>query len=391
MRLTLDLHLPLERFELAVGCVTEAGVTGVFGPSGAGKSRLLAAIAGIEPRAAGRIEWSPTGRNSTGQGGGEVWLDSSRSLRLPPERRRIGLVPQEGLLFPHLDVRGNLLAGVPRRRRGEEAHRERFAAACRILELEPLLERAVDGLSGGERRRVALGRAICSDPALLLLDEPLAALDLALRRRLLPYLRRLRDELAIPMLLVSHDPGEIQALAESVLVLDRGRQVAFGPARSVLASAEVVGRSRELGWNNVLPARVLAVEGAGRVALGGIEALALTTPPLRSPAGASILVGLPSHEILLATVRPVGLSARNVLPATVVEVQHGPDLEAVVVRLDPSLPDLVVDVTEAARDDLALAPGREIWVIVKAAGVEVYEEAQPPAAASDPAPPQHLA
>jgi molybdate transport system ATP-binding protein len=251
---------------------------------------------------------------------------------------------------------------------------------------------------------VALGRAICSDPALLLLDEPLAALDLALRRRLLPYLRRLRDELAIPMLLVSHDPGEIQALAENVLVLDRGRQVAFGPARSVLASAEVVGRSRELGWNNVLPGVVLPATsgrsgrrdrgdrgGAGQVALGGLEALALTTPPLRSPEGASILVGLPSHEILLATVQPVGLSARNVLPATVVEVQHGPDLEAVVVRLDPSLPDLVVDVTESARDDLALAPGREIWVIVKAAGVEIYEEAQPPAAAGDPGPPQRLA
>ncbi len=215
--LEVDVRLALDRFELEVDFVADQPVTGVFGASGAGKTSLLEVVAGLRRGARGRLAF-----------GGEVWLDSTARRFVPPERRHIGYVPQDGLLFPHLNVRENLLAGRKRAVESGQQPAEALETVAGLLELGQLLERSVATLSGGERQRVALGRALCSGPPLLLLDEPLASLDLPLRRRLLPFLRRVRDQLTVPMLLVSHDPIEVQARCDDLSVLEEGRAIARG-------------------------------------------------------------------------------------------------------------------------------------------------------------------
>ncbi len=203
------VRLPLEPFVLAIDAELACRTTALCGPSGAGKTSVLELVAGLRRPSSGRIELD-----------GGVLFDAESGVDLPPRRRRIGYVPQDLALFPHLDVGGNLLYARPQ---AEPAVRRRV---IEVLEIEALLERAVGTLSGGERRRVALGRALLSEPRLLLLDEPLSGLESRLKDRILVYLRRVRDELRTPLLLVSHDPGEVEALCEEALILDRGGLVA---------------------------------------------------------------------------------------------------------------------------------------------------------------------
>jgi molybdate transport system ATP-binding protein len=208
------LRLRLEEFELAVDVRLAARVTGIFGPSGAGKTSLLESIAGLRRPQAGRIAL-----------GGDVLLDSRARVDLPARARRCGYVPQDLALFPHLDVRRNLLYGAPR----DERARPALAHVVEVLELAGLLARGIAGLSGGERQRVAIGRALLAAPRLLLLDEPVSSLDAERKSRILPYLARVRDEFSLPMLYVSHQAAEIEALCAEVLVLDGGGVVAQGP------------------------------------------------------------------------------------------------------------------------------------------------------------------
>ncbi len=223
--LDVRLRRPLDRFELHLDFRAERQVTALFGASGCGKTTALRAVAGLDAAARGHILL-----------GTDVWLDTQAPspVRLPPEHRGIGYVPQDGLLFPHLDVRRNLLSGARRARARGLDPAAQLRTVCGLLELEPLLDRSVTTLSGGERQRVALGRALCSGPRLLLLDEPLASIDHPLRRRLLPLIQRVRHELSIPMLWVSHDPDEVRELCDEVLCLDRGRLVARGTPEEVL-------------------------------------------------------------------------------------------------------------------------------------------------------------
>jgi len=196
----VDLTLPLAHFTLAVQCALGEKVTAVIGPSGSGKTSLIESIAGLRPKATGRVV-----------------IDGVDVMPLPPERRRIGYVPQDVALFPHLNARRNLTFGG----------NERFDEIVSILELAPLLHRAPASLSGGERQRVALGRALMTSPRLLLLDEPLAAVDQPLRERVLVFLQRVRD-LGVPMIYVTHQPAEAAALAAWSVVLEEGRIVNQG-------------------------------------------------------------------------------------------------------------------------------------------------------------------
>jgi molybdate transport system ATP-binding protein len=219
--LTLDVQLTQGSFTLDVSARVEARATALVGPSGAGKTTLLEAIAGL--RRPGRGEIRVRDR---------VLFSAHDGIDLPPHARHVGYVPQDVALFPHMDVRRNLLYGALRLRSGQASRNsgpstearanlplERIAA---MLEIEPLIDRGVKDLSGGERQRVALARALLSAPDLLLLDEPLAAVDVPLRRRIVPYLRRVRDELGVPLVYVSHDLEEVALLAEWVIELDRG-------------------------------------------------------------------------------------------------------------------------------------------------------------------------
>lgn len=358
--LDLKLSVPLDRFDLAVEMATTSQVTGVFGASGAGKTSLLKAIAGLKRRAQGQIRL-----------GDRLCLDSAAGIYLPPEARDIGYVPQEGLLFPHQNVRQNLLAGAGRARRNGNAEAVSFERVCALLELEALLEREVATLSGGERQRVALGRALCSGPRLLLLDEPLAALDLPMRRRLLPYLRRLRAQLTVPMLLVSHDPTEIQALCDEVIALADGQVIARGTPREVLTDPAVFPLAQDGGFENLIPGTFhRRTDGSGFVRFaGGFE---LTVAHGQNAIGDQVMIGLPAHEILVATQSPQGLSARNILQATVREIRLRDRLSVITAEVASGALPLTVEVTRETPKELALEIGKAVFLIIKATSCRVY-------------------
>lgn len=367
--LSLDLHFPLDRFDLDVAFATEARVTGVFGASGAGKSSLLKAVAGLKRRATGTV-----------RANGDLWLDSVAGVFVPPERRGVGYVPQDGLLFPHKSVRGNLLAGGERARKNGGDPEATLTKVCELLELEALLDREPGTLSGGERQRVALGRALCSGPRLLLLDEPLASLDLPLRRRILPLLARVREEFDVPMLFVSHDPVEVQALCDHVVVLAEGRVVAQGPPHSVLTDPRVFPLADEEGYENVLPARLVSADGdASRVRLGEAgDGPELVAPRSAARPGDRLLVSLPAREILVATRRPEGLSARNVLPARITALRPTAAgsfhlLTAALAGEGAGLPEVAAELSAATCERLGLQVGNGIYLVVKAAGLRLYE------------------
>ena len=205
----VDIELVQGTFVLTASIRIEARTAALFGPSGAGKTTILDAIAGLRTPRRGSIAI-----------GGRVLFSSDAGINLPPHRRHVGYVPQDVALFPHMNVRGNLLYG---RHPGVSPDLDRVVG---MLEIDRLLDRRVTDLSGGERQRVAVGRALMSGPSLLLLDEPLAAVDVPLRRRILPYLQRVRDELRIPIVYVSHDRDEVAELAEVVVLVDAGKIIA---------------------------------------------------------------------------------------------------------------------------------------------------------------------
>jgi len=244
-----------------------------------------------------------------------------------------------------------------------------------LLELGALLEQSVDTLSGGERQRVALGRALCSGPRQLLLDEPLSALDLPLRRKLLPFLHRIAHQIELPMLLVSHDPIEVQALAGHLVVLDQGQVIASGEPRRVLTRPEVFPLAHQSGFDNILPARVLEQRATSSILQldSGPTAQTLVTPRTQLAVGEGLLVGVPSNDIILAIQRPSQISARNVLPAHVVQVEAIGDQRLIRVLPTGGRTPLCVEVTAMTARDLELAQGRALFLLIKTVACQLYD------------------
>lgn len=345
---SLRVSLPLASFELEAAIDTTRRSVGVFGPSGAGKSSLLEAVAGWRRPRSGRVRL-----------GQRVIYDSDAGISVPVRERGIGYVPQDALLFPNLSVERNIRSG--RRRGSGDASAPDFDRAVEVLELGPLLPRRATGLSGGERQRVALARALCSRPEILLLDEPLGALDLPLRRRILPYLIRVRATFDLPMLLVSHDATEIQALCEEVVVLERGRVVASGPAQRVLRDRA------QAGYENVLSGRVVeARAGTARVAVApGIE---VQVPAGSLRAGDPAVFALGADEILVSLAPLEGISARNRLPAVVEELAEADGAlvaRTVIGEGREEDPRLCVGLTRASAEELGLEKGRRVHLVFK--------------------------
>jgi len=352
--LDVDLAIDLPGFTLRVKTQLPGGVTAVMGPSGAGKTSLLEAIAGLRRRARGRVAVGP-----------DVLLDSAGGVALPPERRRVGYVPQDAGLFPHLSVVENV-------RFGSRSDAEAVEAAIDTLEIRPLLSRSPRLLSGGERQRVALARALAIRPRLLLLDEPLAALDPGLRERILPWLLRVRDEWTLPCLYVTHNVGEALAVASHLVVLHGGRVEAEGEPRALLSSPAVVGEA-EAGIENLLPGHVVTHDTAGgitRVRTNAGFDVSITLAADRG-VGAAVTLAVRSEDILVCRAPVEGLSARNVYPARIVALERtGPD---VVLRgaLGNGGGELMARVTPAAVAALDLAPGRDVWLAVKSHSIRI--------------------
>lgn len=359
--LSVRVQLPLDRFDLDVEVTTRHRVTGIFGVSGAGKTSLLETLCGLRRNARGTIRL-----------GEEVWLDTPSRTFVKPQHRHIGYVPQDGLLFPHKNVRQNLLSGSKRAVQNGHPLHTTLQLVTEILELSPLLDRSVTTLSGGERQRVALGRAICSGPRLLLLDEPFASLDLALRRKLLPFLRRIRSEFRIPMVFVSHDPLEVQALCDELIVLRDGRAIAHGEPREVLTDPTIFSLAEQYGFENILACRLLENQtSTSRVCLGDQPQchrarVELTTRKAQARPDDLMFVNIPAKDILLATHQPHGLSARNIVPARITQLRSVGPVGLVTAEVAADLPPLTIEVTETSFVELGLQVGRQIFLIIKA-------------------------
>lgn len=329
----------------------EHGVTALFGPSGSGKTTLLHALAGLVRADSARIVLD-----------GRVLDDARTGVRVPPHRRGVGIVFQDLRLFPDRSVRDNLLYGWRRVRPGRR--RLPLSEVVEVLELSPLLRRRPAELSGGERQRVALGRALLAGPDLLLLDEPLAALDERLRRQILPYVRWVHESQGVPLIYVSHALPEILDLTDRMLVLRDGRVAAHGEVFDVLAKATVDPRDRSFSTESLL--RVVVVrpheEGDYVEARVGDQTLFLPFAP-RSP-GAVGRVAVRPEDVVLATSRLRGVSARNQLRGRVARISglHGRLLVHVTLAEEAVVR---AEVTEEARRELGLEVGSEVHCLIK--------------------------
>ena len=360
----LRFRVPLDRFDLEAEFAASRRVTGLFGASGSGKTTWLEAMAGLRSSARGFIGFGDT-----------VWLDSSSRVNVAPEKRNIGYVPQDHLLFPHKTVQLNLETGKRRAIGCGHDFEGMLAHVVDVLELSHLLERSVEDLSGGERQRVALGRALCSGPRLLLLDEPLASLDLQLRRRILPFLQRVRDHFDLPMLVVSHNPVELQALCEDLIVLRRGRVQATGEPLQVLTRPDVFPFARSQGFENIWSGQVSEhAEHTTTVVLGSVGSeVTLTVPRVNTPEGRSLSVSVAADEILLSTAEPTNLSARNRIPARVEKFESVGHRRLIAARISGDLAPVVIELTADAIEDLDLAPGSSVYLLIKTSSITVYE------------------
>lgn len=360
--LQIDVRLELDSFTLALSETFGKRVAGIFGASGSGKTTLLQIIAGVCSSASGRVVF-----------GEQVWQDSAAGIFVPPEKRQIGYVPQNDLLFPHLTVEQNLTYGRHRFQRGEQEYSELLQSIVQTLELKPLLHRKPIALSGGERQRVALGRALGSAPRLLLMDESLAATDEPLRYRILPMLCQLREELGIPMLWVSHSPIEVQAIGDDLIVLQQGKRLARGEPRTVLTNPGVFPLAESQGFENVFPCRFVSSDARQTIVNLGYEnsdvnlvVSSLASNSIVTSDQTNHLVSLSARSIFITTERPQAISAQNVLPAKVLSQEPLAGIVLLKVELAASLPPLVIEVTYEACESLQLVTGREIFVIAKA-------------------------
>ena len=333
-----------------------AGVTALFGPSGCGKSTILAAVAGLLRPEAGRVV-----------AGGAVLLDTARGIAVAPERRRCGVVFQDARLFPHLSVAANLRYGLRRAPRAAEG--PGFEEVVALLGLGALLGRRPLGLSGGERQRVALGRALLARPRLLLMDEPLAALDAGRRAEVLPFLARLRDAAALPILYVTHALDEVDALADRLVLLEAGRVLAEGTVEDLAARADLPALARRRDAGALIGCTVLAQDaarGLTRLGFAGGELVVARRPGLA--VGARLRLRLRARDVAVATEAPRGISMHNILPAVieaVAEAGEPPgDAEAMLrLRVGPTA--LLARVTRDSVGRLGLAPGMAVFALVK--------------------------
>jgi molybdate transport system ATP-binding protein len=354
--LLVQLRLPRADFELAVDLsLPGTGITVLFGASGSGKTSVLRCVAGLERAPSARVVVA-----------GEIWQDDVARVCLPTHQRSLGYVFQEASLFKHLDVLDNLRYGL-KRVRSTQAE-DTLQAAIELLGIGHLLHRRPDRLSGGERQRVAIARALATSPRLLLLDEPMAALDLERRQEILPWLERLRDELRIPMLYVTHSADELLRLADHLVVLERGQVKAAGPVDEVLSSVDVpVVVGDDVGA--LLRAQVLDRDVAWHLARVGFAGGALWLRDNGVPVGQAVRLRVLARDVSLTMDEPRNTTIQNHLPCVIDSVAADAHPSQVLVRLRCGTSMLLARVTYRSLHSLNLQPGMAVWAQVKSVAI----------------------
>ncbi len=357
-QLELAIRVELGGFRLALEeALPLQGVTAVFGPSGSGKSTLLRALAGLVTPVGGRICL-----------GDEVWFDAAARIDLPAHRRPVGFMFQDARLFAHLDVVGNLR--YPLRRRPGRPGLD-WTAVIEALDLAPLLPRSVATLSGGERQRVALGRTLLSGPSLLLLDEPLAALDRNRKAEILPYLEALPRRFQVPALYVSHDIDEVAALADRILVLADGSVQLHDDAAAVVERLDLETVSGRFEAGVLVTGRVTGHDPRLHVTHVDVGADSLTMPLVqRVGVGGEVRVRIRARDVALAVTRPEGISIRNVLPGRLVALATDSPAGYAEATVQLSQAHVRARVTLAAVEALGLRVGMPVYALIKSVSFE---------------------
>ncbi|MDK4739373.1 molybdenum ABC transporter ATP-binding protein [Rhizobium sp. CNPSo 3464] len=356
MTLTVDIRHRLGAFSLEAAFTSDGGVTALFGRSGSGKTSIIRIIAGLIQPDHGRVDLD-----------GTVLGDTDAQVFVPRHRRRFGYVFQEARLFPHLSVRQNLNYG--RWFAPKSGHSESFDGVVDLLGIAALLDRRPAKLSGGEKQRVAIGRALLSSPRLLLMDEPLAALDEARKAEILPYLERLRDETKVPIIYVSHSIAEVARLANRVVVLRDGKVEATGPAVEIfsqLSGPQAIDR-REAGV--LLEGRVEHIDREHRLTIVALKAAKLFVPGEAAGIGKTVRVHIPARDVMLATARPEGLSALNILEGRVLAIGTAAD-GTVEVKVDCGGDTVLARITQFSSERLGLRIGLPIHAVIKTVALE---------------------
>jgi molybdate transport system ATP-binding protein len=355
--LEVDFEHRLGAFELDVHFRAGRGLTALFGRSGAGKTSIVNAIAGLIRPEKGRIVVDES-----------VLIDTESGIRAPVHKRRIGYVFQEGRLFPHLTVRQNLLFG--RRWFAPRAETSvKFVDVVDLLGIGALLDRRPGRLSGGEKQRVAIGRALLANPRLLLMDEPLASLDARRKDEIFPYIERLRDHANVPIVYVSHTVSEVIRLASTIVLISEGRVRAVGPVQDIMGRAELYPMAGRFEAGAVLTARVAAHDERWQLTdlTGGFGRL--TVRRLNAPVGAVLRVQIRSRDVILAAAPPEGISALNVLAGRIEALVPIEDA-ALEVQLRLGEERLLARVTRRSGAALGLVPGRQVFALIKTIAID---------------------
>jgi molybdate transport system ATP-binding protein len=352
MTLQVSLHHRFPGFHLHASFTAGTpGVTVLFGPSGCGKSTIVAAIAGLLSPDRGRVVLD-----------GDTMLDTATRIDIPAERRRCGVVFQDARLFPHLSVERNLRYGLRRAPRGTPG--PTFDEVVALLGVAPLLARRTARLSGGERQRVALGRALLSRPRILLMDEPLAALDDARKTELLPYFARIRDTASIPILYVTHAMDEVDQLADTLVLLDQGRVIASGPLETLTARTDLpLAARRDAGA--VLACTVEAHDPDRRLTRLAFPGGHLTVPLRPVTKGARIRIRVPARDVSIARTPPQDISIQNMLPATIAAITPTASGHEAILSLALGPTTLLARLTTDAVDRLGLRPAQPVTALIK--------------------------
>jgi len=356
--MTLDVLLkhkfPAFTADVAFSAPTP-GVVALFGPSGCGKTTVMSAISGLLQ--ADEVN---------------IVLDGKVLSDLAPANRRVGVVFQDGRLFPHMTVKSNLLYGMRRAPKENGKVHISFDETVELLGIGHLLDRKPRRLSGGERQRVAIGRGLLAQPDLLLMDEPLSALDASRKHEILPFLKRLHDDLDIPMVLISHSIAEVAQLADTLVLLEKGKVTASGPVGEILARADLPFAS-SINAGAVLPAKVKAHHNERWLTELDAEGVSIFVPISQEPVGSKVRIRVPANEVVLGTVAPPqNVSANNILSGTVRNLRETHDKTMAMAEVVVGNTLILSQLTPDSVVDLAIVPGKPVYAMFKSIGVQVY-------------------